>query len=106
MNWYFQPSASTTMDKIIDLHNDIMLFLVFIFIFITWMLIRIIYLFNSKNTETERFRFQHNTKIEQIWTVIPALILLAIATPSFSLLYSLDESKTFFPWITVYVMGN
>lgn len=106
MNWYFQTSASTTMDKIIDLHNDIMLFLVFIFIFITWMLIRIIYLFRSETPETVRFRFQHNTRIEQVWTVIPALILLAIATPSFSLLYSLDETKTFFPWITVYVMGN
>ena len=106
LNWYFQPSCSTTMDKIIDLHNDIMVFLVFIFIFISWLLVRIIYLFRSKNKNTIRFRFQHNSKLEQIWTIIPAIILLLIATPSFSLLYSLDETKMFSPKITLHVIGN
>ena len=105
-NWYFQPSCSSTMDKIIDLHNDIMVFLVFIFIFISWLFIRIIYFFRSKNKNTIRFRFQHNSKLEQIWTIIPAIILLVIATPSFSLLYSLDETKMFNPKITLHVIGN
>lgn len=54
------------MDKIIDLHNDIMVFLVFILIFISWMLGRIIYLFRSRNKNTIRFRFQHNSRLEQI----------------------------------------
>lgn len=54
------------MDKIIDLHNDIMVFLVFILIFISWMLGRIIYLFRSQNKNTIRFRFQHNSRLEQI----------------------------------------
>lgn len=65
-NWYFQTSCSPTMDKIIDLHNDIMVFLVFILIFISWMLGRIIYLFRSQNKNTIRFRFQHNSRLEQI----------------------------------------
>lgn len=94
------------MDKIIDLHNDIMVFLVFILIFISWMLGRIIYLFRSQNKNTIRFRFQHNSRLEQIWTIIPALLLLLIATPSFSLLYSLDESSMFTPKMTLHVIGN
>lgn len=105
-NWYFQTSCSPTMDKIIDLHNDIMVFLVFILIFISWMLGRIIYLFRSQNKNTIRFRFQHNSRLEQIWTIIPALLLLLIATPSFSLLYSLDESSMFTPKMTLHVIGN
>lgn len=107
-NWNvnFQPACSTTMEKIIDLHNDIMVFLVFIMFFITWILLRIIWLFRSSNKKTLRFNFQHNTLLEQIWTIVPAIILLLIATPSFSLLYALDETKTFSPKITLHAIGN
>lgn len=101
---YFQNPGSTSMEKIIDLHNDIMVFLVFIMFFISWMLLRIVWLFRIKNTKTIRFSFQHHTLLEQVWTIIPAVILVLIVTPSFSLLYAMDELRD--PKLTVHVMGR
>lgn len=46
----------------------------------------------------------HGTTLELIWTVIPTFILLAIAVPSFSLLYSIDEVID--PMITVKIIGH
>jgi len=48
--------------------------------------------------------FVHNTNIEIIWTIIPAIILILIAIPSFSLLYAMDQVWN--PMITVKVIGN
>jgi heme/copper-type cytochrome/quinol oxidase subunit 2 len=38
------------------------------------------------------YKFNHNTFIETIWTLIPILIVLAIAIPSFVLMYALDAA--------------
>ena len=99
----FQDSATSTMERIIDLHNEIMVFLVFIFFLVTWMLVRSIYLFREKNTKELRFAFQHNSTIEQIWTIVPALILLLIALPSCALLYLSDEISS--PVMTIKITG-
>jgi len=48
--------------------------------------------------------FIHNSIIEIIWTLIPSIILIFIAVPSFILLYSIDE--TFGPKITVKIIGH
>ena len=44
------------------------------------------------------------TLIELIWTITPAIILIAIAFPSFRLLYLLDEVIS--PTITIKVVGH
>jgi cytochrome c oxidase subunit 2 len=49
-------------------------------------------------------KFTHSSSLEIIWTLVPAFILLIIAIPSFSLLYSLDE--TINPSITLKVIGH
>jgi cytochrome c oxidase subunit 2 len=36
-------------------------------------------------------KWTHSTNLELVWTVIPTILLIAIAVPSFILLYSLDE---------------
>ena len=46
----------------------------------------------------------HNTKLEIIWTIIPTIILIFIAVPSFILLYSLDEVIN--PSITLKAIGH
>jgi cytochrome c oxidase subunit 2 len=46
----------------------------------------------------------HASTLEIIWTVIPALILIVIAVPSFSLLYSVDEIVE--PRVTFKVIGH
>jgi heme/copper-type cytochrome/quinol oxidase subunit 1/heme/copper-type cytochrome/quinol oxidase subunit 2 len=100
----FQDSASLVMEKIIDLHHDIMFFLILIIIFILWIIIKSNWDFKEENEYTVRFSFQHHTYLEIIWTVIPTLILLFIAMPSFSLLYTIDELHD--PKITVKIIGH
>jgi cytochrome c oxidase subunit 2 len=48
--------------------------------------------------------FVHSNPVEIIWTTIPALILLSLASPSFSLLYSLDEISN--PELTLKILGH
>ena len=48
--------------------------------------------------------FTHSNVIEIVWTSVPALILLSLASPSFSLLYSLDEIS--FPELTLKILGH
>ena len=100
----FQDPATPVMEKIIDLHHDIQFFLILIVIAVLWMLIRIVWLFNETNTETVRFAFDHHTQLELIWTIIPTIILILIAVPSFALLYAVDELHN--PKITLKALGN
>ena len=41
---------------------------------------------------TKIHKFNHNTVVETIWTIIPIVIVLAIAIPSFVLMYALDAA--------------
>jgi len=100
----FQDPATPIMEKIIDLHHDIQFFLIIIVITVLWLLLRAVYLFNDKNTFTKRFSFSHHTQLELIWTIIPTIILVFIAIPSFALLYAIDELHN--PQITLKVIGN
>ena len=62
----FQTPASETMEKIVDLHHDIMFYVVLIVIFVLFMMIEIVRYFYFTNTETLRFRFTHHKTIAQI----------------------------------------
>jgi len=107
----FQKPATTMMEGIIDLHHDIFTFLVIIIIFFSLMLFTI--LLNFTNTFIKQIpimKFQsghgitHNTVLEIIWTIIPTFILLLIATPSFALIYALDEIVE--PQVTLRCVGR
>jgi cytochrome c oxidase subunit 2 len=99
----FQDAATPMMQGIIDLHHDILCFLVIILIFVVWMLARTLWHFHyKKNTIPERV--VHGTLIEIIWTVFPSIILMFIAIPSFALLYSMDEVVD--PAITIKAIGH
>jgi cytochrome c oxidase subunit 1 len=100
----FQEPATPVMEKIIDLHHDIQFFLIIIVITVLWILLRSVFLFNETNTDTLRFAFDHHTTLELIWTIIPTIILIFIAIPSFALLYAIDELHN--PQITMKVLGN
>lgn len=50
------------------------------------------------------YNINHGTTIEIIWTILPAIILLLIAVPSFALLYAMDEIID--PVLTVKVIGH
>jgi cytochrome c oxidase subunit 1 len=100
----FQTPATAIMEKIVDLHHDIMFFLIIVVTFVSWMLARIVYFYSLSSKTTLRVAFAHHTLLEKIWTYIPTLILVLIAAPSFSLLYSIDELTE--PKITVKVIGH
>ncbi len=104
-NWQvgFQDPATPIMEGIINLHHDLMFFICVILIFVTWMLLRTLWHFNA-NTNNQASNLTHGTFIEIVWTTTPALILLIIAIPSFSLLYAMDEIIS--PTITIKTLGH
>jgi cytochrome c oxidase subunit 2 len=57
----------------------------FVLALLLWVIVR----YNAKANPTPQ-KFSHNTMVEVLWTGIPILILLAIALPSFELLYKED----------------
>jgi len=96
---YFQEGASPSFEGIVDLHNRIMFYLVVILFGVTWIMLSIMWNFNkSSNTLVYRY-LNHGTLIELIWTVGPALVLVAIAFPSFKLLYLMDKITLSFIYI-------
>nr|YP_010620146.1 cytochrome c oxidase subunit 2 [Herposiphonia versicolor]WAX04182.1 cytochrome c oxidase subunit 2 [Herposiphonia versicolor] len=99
----FQDPATPIMEGIINLHHDLMFFICIISIFVTWILGRTIWLFNSYQNKVAS-NLTHGILIEIIWTTAPALILLIIAIPSFSLLYAMDEIVS--PTITIKTLGH
>lgn len=90
-NWQFgfQKPAASTAEGIISFHDDLMVFLTMILFFVLYILWACLSRFTGKEKETERL--VHASVLEIIWTIVPALILIVIAVPSFSLLYSVDE---------------
>ena len=99
----FQDAASPVMEGIINLHHDLMYFIFLIFGFVFYILARAIYAFDeSRNPQATPF--VHGTLIEILWTVMPSLILLVVAVPSFALLYSVDEVID--PAMTLKVVGH
>ena len=104
-NWAltFQDPATPIMEGIINFHNHIMTFLTVIVVFVAWLMFRAIVLFEEKANPTP-VKFTHSTPLEVVWTIVPAIVLLFIAIPSFALLYSMDELID--PTITLKAVGH
>ena len=100
----FQDSAAPGFTGIVELHNTIFFYLVVISVGVFWVLTSIIYYYNSSKSAIVHKYLNHGTLIELIWTITPALILIAIAFPSFRLLYLLDEVIS--PTVTIKVVGH
>jgi len=88
---YFQDNASPQMEGLIELHDNIMFYLVIILFSVGWIMLSIAINFVSKKSSISHKYLNHGTLIELIWTITPALILILIAFPSFKLLYLMDE---------------
>ena len=100
----FQDSAAPGFTGIVELHNTIFFYLIVICVGVFCVLGSTMYYFNTKNSPIVHKYLNHGTLIELIWTITPALILIAIAFPSFRLLYLLDEVIS--PTITIKVVGH
>ena len=85
-----QDPATPSMEGMVFFYDYLMLFVISIGVFVCWMLYKAIILFNAQ-TNTNINKFTHFSILEIVWTLLPAVALLLIAIPSFTLLYSLDE---------------
>ena len=90
--WTLQESASPVMDYIIWFHNWLVGTITVITLFVLVLLIMVVVKFNAKANPIPS-KTTHNTLIEVAWTLIPVLILVAIAVPSFRLLFLQDRKS-------------
>jgi len=99
-NLSFQDVASPTMYGLLELHDHVLFYLVLILVTVSWILTR-----GVVGSQTIAYaRHYHGHVIEFLWTLAPALILGAIALPSFRLLYLMDEIIE--PQVTVKAIAN
>lgn len=88
-----QESGSPVMDNIIWFHELLFWIITVITVFVLGLLIVVAVKFNAKANPVPS-KTTHNTLIEVVWTVAPVVILMAIAIPSFKLLFQqLDVPK-------------
>jgi cytochrome c oxidase subunit 2 len=83
----FQKAATPIMEQINSFHTFVTVIIVVIALFVLGLLIYVMVRFNEKR-HSQPSRTTHNTVLEIAWTVIPVLILVAIAIPSFRLLFA------------------
>lgn len=82
----FPEPASTIMAEIVGLHDVLLVVIVAIALFVTALMAYVMIRFRASANPTPS-RTTHHPKLEIAWTVVPTLILIAIAYPSFKLLY-------------------
>jgi len=104
-NWglWTLPPASPTMRGIENLNNAITIVIALITALVFALMGYIIVKFSAKAHAKPSTR-THNTVLEVIWTLIPVVILVAIAFPSFRLLYAEDHAPD--PKVTLKVIGH
>ena len=82
----FQQSATPVMDDIVRFHTGLLYTIIAIAGFVLLLLLIVMVRFNARSNPTPS-RTTHNTMLEVAWTGIPVVILVAIAIPSFKLLF-------------------
>lgn len=121
----FQDPASPIFAGIVDLYNEVFFYLIIVLVGVLWAITRTLWLFGARSYDKipadwtyltpgvveyddikliKPEKYSHNTTLEIIWTITPAIILMLIAIPSFSLLYSMDELID--PAITIKAIGH
>jgi cytochrome c oxidase subunit 2 len=93
--WEFrlQEAATPVMESITSFHTILTVLITVITLFVLALLITVVFKFNSRANPVPS-KTTHNTLIEVAWTLIPVLILVSIAVPSFRLLFlQLDIPK-------------
>jgi len=98
-----QAAATPVAERQHALHNELLVIITLISVFVLALLLYAIVRFNERRNPTPS-RTSHNTVIEVLWTVVPVLILVIIAIPSFKLLYFQDRTAN--AEMTVKVTGR
>ena len=99
----FQEPATDLMQKVVNLHDGILVVMTLITILVTALLLFVSIRFRAKKSPIATTT-SHNTVLEVLWTAIPIIILVIIAIPSFRLLYQQEKSESYD--MTVKVIGH
>ncbi|WP_322515462.1 cytochrome c oxidase subunit II [Rhodopseudomonas palustris] len=98
-----QQAATPVMENIVWFHNFLLWLITAITLFVLALLVIVVVKFNAKANPVPS-KTTHHTLIEVAWTIVPVLILVAVAVPSFRLLFfQLDIPKAD---VTIKATGN
>jgi cytochrome c oxidase subunit 2 len=98
-----QPPATPVHERITAFHDELLVITALISVFVLGLLLFVMVRFHHSRNPVPT-RTAHNTVIEILWTVVPVLILVIIAIPSFKLMYFMDRVPN--ADITIKVTGN
>ena len=86
----FQNAASESMREIVAFHNNLLLpIIIAISVFVLFLMLYACVRFRASANPNPSKR-THNVTVEVLWTLIPCLILIVMAVPSFKILYKQD----------------
>lgn len=104
-NWGigFQPAATDGAQQIQNFHDLLLYIIVAITIFVTLLLAYVMWRYRASRNPTPS-QTTHSTVVEVLWTIVPVIILVVIAIPSFSLTYFLDRTAE--PELTIKATGQ
>jgi len=85
----FMEPATEVMRDIVSFHDYLLIMCIVVSLFVMVLMIYIFIKFNAKANPTPS-KTTHHTGLEVVWTIVPIIILLVIAVPSFKLLYLQD----------------
>lgn len=99
----FQEAASPLMAELHNFHNLLLIICTLIVGFVFFLIVYVLIRFNAKSNPVPA-KFTHNTAIEIVWTVIPIIILVIIAIPSFRILKIAEHTPP--ADLTIKVVGS
>jgi len=99
----FPDSFTPVQQHVASLHDLLLVIITLISLFVLALLLYVVYRFHASRNPTPS-TITHNTVLEIAWTIIPILILVVIAIPSFRLLYYGDKAPD--ATMTVKVTGH
>ncbi len=101
---YLQDPSTQSAEGILNFNGHLFVLITAIVGFVAWLLFATIYSFEESNGPVQTPVFVHSKELEIVWTSLPAIILITLASPSFALLYSMDEIAT--PELSLKILGH
>ena len=98
-----QPPATPVKERLNAFHNELLVITFLIAGFVMSLLLYVIVRFNHRRNPVPSHT-SHNAVVEITWTIVPVLILVLIAIPSFKLMYYMDRVPN--PDMTIKVTGH
>ncbi|HEY1614489.1 MAG TPA: cytochrome c oxidase subunit II [Rhizomicrobium sp.] len=99
----FQPAVTPVMHRIEDFHFAVLIIVSIVTLFVLLLLAWVAVRYNSRSNPVPS-KTTHNTLLEVLWTIVPVVILVVIAIPSFKLLYFEAEIPP--PDLTIEAIGK